>query len=121
MLSAGELAQMRHTVSHGLPDLCTVKRVVLSPDGQGGYVETWATLYSSVPCRLRPAPVGARTGQDVAGQWQVASAWYLVVAYDQALASGDRVVLGGDTYHVISVDDDMSERVLRTAYLRRVD
>ena len=121
MLSARELALMRQTVAGGLPDLCTVKRLVLSPDGQGGYTETWSTVYSSVPCRLKPAGQGTRAGVQPGGQWHVASAWTLTIRYDQPLSTGERVVMGGDTFLVLGVDDDQSERVHRQAYLRRLD
>ena len=121
MLSAKELAAMRATVSGGLPELCTVKRLLLSPDGQGGYTEAWSTAYDNVPCRLKPAGQGSRSGLQPGGQWHVASAWTLTVAYDQPLSTGERVLFGGETYVVLSVDDAASERVHRQAYLRRLD
>lgn len=121
MLSAKELAGMRATVAGGLPDLATVKRLMLTPDGQGGYSEAWSTVYESVPCRLKPAGQGTRSGTEPGGQWHVASAWTITLAYDQPLSTGERVIIGGETYLVLSVDDAGGERVMRQAYLRRLD
>ena len=39
-----------------LDNTCTIKAKSLTSDGQGGYTETYNTLYTNVPCRFESKP-----------------------------------------------------------------
>lgn len=119
MLSEHELHLMRHAIADSLPDLCTVKSRTTVVDGQGGVTETWASTIN-VPCKLAPAGYVDRTAS-LGERYTVTDSWILTVRYDTTIAAGYRVVLGGDTYEVLGVQDDRSERLCRRASLRRVE
>ena len=123
-LSTRELADMRAHAEQLLPTTCTILyRTGKTSDGMGGWTETWGTAATSVSCRLDAMPASYRV--DTSGeQWKVHNAFKLLVPYDQDINMGGtpvRVTLGGDTYHVIAVDDDQHWRMLRRAFVRRVD
>jgi hypothetical protein len=120
-LNATMLAKMRTQFVNFLPDTCTIERATRTPDGAGGWSETW-TLVSggTVKCRLDPLytrdqveTVGAKEG--------FVSEYLLTVPYDAPLESSYRVVLNGDTYQVRMLLADHSWRVARRAYIARVE
>ena len=117
-LTERELELMRHEATDWLPDLCTVQTRATAPDGQGGVTETWASA-TNVPCKLNVATL--RNAGRFGEQFGMHVNFVLSVRHDQAIASGNRVVLNSDTYEVIAVDDDHTYRPLRRAYLRRID
>lgn len=121
VLSARELAAMRAEANRWLADTCTIQAVTVGRDTVGGITETWANTATSVPCRLvshvNRAPAGGTQGE----QYQVRTDWILHLAYDQAIATGQRVTVGADTYEVQAVDDEQTERASRRAWLKRVD
>ncbi|MFQ5433490.1 MAG: head-tail adaptor protein [Anaerolineae bacterium] len=120
-VTSAELTQMRADAEAVvLPSTCTIQTVTRTADGMGGWSDSWANTYTSVTCRL--APLGAGRAQTERGEaWAVSGAWVLTVKQDQAIAAGNRVIYSSDTYEVISVQDDHDFRVLRRAFLRRID
>lgn len=119
-ITASEMAGIREAVEDTFVELATIQTVTRASDGTGGYTETWSSR-TGVPCRLISASNQGRQGLTTGGQWQVASGWALQLRWDDSIAQGDRVVLGGDTYTVLSVDDAHSQRAYRRAFLRRID
>jgi head-tail adaptor len=118
-LSGAELTWMRDEVEELImTDTCTIQTVSRASDGMGGFTETWANTYQNVPCRLSPQGGSGRVQGD---QFTVVTGWVLDVAYDQAIAAGNRVVLGGDTFDVLEVRDDHTDRILRRAAIKRLD
>ena len=118
MLRQEELGPMRETLALSLPDLATLQSRTVASDGMGGVTETW-TSTANMPCRV--SPIRLRQASPVGEQFRVHAGWEVVFRWDQAIASGDRVVLGSITYEVLSVEDVTSDRLLRRAELRRLD
>jgi head-tail adaptor len=118
MLSAHDIELMRHTIADNLGDLATVQTRTDTVDGFGGVTSTWANTYTNVPCRIAPQ---VKSTETAGNKYQVVTGWVLTVRHDQAIAPGNRVVKGSDTYQVLSVEDDRTDRVCRRAYLRRDD
>jgi hypothetical protein len=118
-LTACELAAMRDCAEGYLPDTCTVQTVSRASDGMGGFAETWANTYTSVPCMHSPG--GGEAARVIAQQFGVSTVWVTSVAYDQAVATGNRIVFGNDVYEVLHVEDDHTYRALRRAYSRRLN
>lgn len=118
-LSADELAGMRDDAETLLlTQTCTIQTVSRASDGMGGFTETWNNTHTNVPCRLSPQGGSGRVQGD---QFTVVTGWVLDVAYDQAIAAGNRVVLGGDTFDVLEVRDDHTDRIVRRAAIKRLD
>lgn len=119
-IGALELESLRNAQESILTDTCTIQTVSQSSDGLGGFTDTWANTYTLVPCKL--APLGAGSGrEDEGAAFVVGAGWVLRLHWDQAISSGNRVVLGGDTYEILSVEDDHTIRTARRARLKRID
>lgn len=120
LLTAGELTKLRATASAMLPGTATIQTRSTVSDGMGGVTESWADTYTLVPCKLDIAGRQA-TLPGEGDQFQVHSPWVLTIAYDQAIATGNRAIVQGDTFEVLNVADDHHYRTLRRAELKRVD
>lgn len=101
MLTAAEITAMQDTQKAALPDTCTIKTRTLTPDGLGGYAETWTDRASNVACRLTPE--ADPTEDVVADRFRGRALWTLTLADGQAISHDDRVVVGSDTYEVAGV------------------
>ena len=120
LISIAELRRMRAAATLMLPAACTIQVRSTATDGMGGITETWSNTYTNVPCKLDPVKsmnVLVRLGE----QAQTHTPWVLSVDYGQAIGTGNRVVLNGDTFEVLNVEDAHSYRILRRAYVRRVE
>jgi len=118
-LTAAELDQARLHAEELLPSTCTIQVRSTAPDGMGGITESWADT-EDVPCRLDAIGVAGK-GSATGDQFTIHTAWVLYVHWDRAIAAGNRVVFAGDTYEVLSVQDDKDWRLLRKAMLQRVN
>lgn len=111
---------MRTHLEEILPDTCTIQTRTWTSDDMGGGSYSYANTYTSVACRLAARPFMEREAS-VGEKLTLHSLWVLTVHWDQAVDETMRVVHGGETYEVVSVDDLHSERHCRRADLVRVD
>jgi hypothetical protein len=111
---------MRTQAARALDTTCTLQTATRTSDGLGGFTISWSTAASNVACRLSPLTMKALAGSQ-GEQFTVVSAWVLHLGHGQAVTAGQRAVVGGDTYEVLNVEDDQSERASRRAYLRRIE
>ena len=118
-LTAAELASIRADVLGVLGDSCTIQTPSETVDAQGSVTVTWADT-TNVACKLAPLSLRDQTSQAGAGFTAIAN-YVLSLPYDQAIASGNRVVHESRTYEVIRAEDTHTWRALRRAYLRRMD
>ena len=117
-VTAAELSGMRTDLEAvALPDTCNILAVVETSDGQGGFTDSWGTASASVSCRL-----DQKTGMEVqaGGAIQPFSSWVLSVPQATSLTTDHRIEHGGNTYNVISLDDDGSWQVVKRAQIERV-
>jgi len=119
-ISAGELTAMRAVAEQAMTATCTIQTFTNTPDGMGGFSQSWANTYTSVVCRLAARNV-AGSDQLEGDQFKAVTSWVLTVPYDQVVTVQNRVVIGGDTFEVESLQDDHDYRTARRLYLRRVD
>lgn len=110
------LVHARAAAASVLPDSCTIQTRTNSTDAMGETVPTWASTYTSVPCRVDPVRQSEAT---MAGRQTAEYDFTLTVPYDQTIDAAMRVVHGGLTYEVIAVDADKSWAVTRRAQIRR--
>ena len=119
-LSAQELVQLRADAEDYLPDTCTIQTGSNTRTTDGGFTTAFSNTYTSVPCRLAPLQAGQM--ERLEGDQQTAvTRWVLTIAYDQAIAEGNRVVHDSETYEIEHLEDTHSNRTARRAYLRRAD
>lgn len=125
MPSAAELARLRADVeAYALPDTCNVLSLTRTPDGEGGWTNTWGTATANVACRL---DLSISRGVGIVGAESVRSAslkpfstWILTAAHGTALDNTNRVEVNGDTFNVVEVDDARSWNAHVRATLERV-
>lgn len=88
----------------GLNQTATVQRATTTQDEYGVPVETWTDV-GTVRCRLIPLPYSEQAELKVlgGGQHTVASHKVLMPIYDIKIK--DRLVIGTETYTVLSVED----------------
>jgi head-tail adaptor len=105
-LTDAELASMRASLEDvALPDVCNILSVTRTPDGQGGFTDSWGTASTSVPCRLHYSQ-GVETV--AGGGLKAFSGWVLTLPYATTISAANRVEVGSDTYSVTSVDSGKS-------------
>ena len=116
-LTARELAQMRKDIADLLPDVCDILSVAYTPDGEGGFGETWGVERANVPCRVDYRSGGEKlTG----GAIQPYSKAVLSVPYNTALSLTNRVKSGSYTWSILSINDGQSWQAVKRAELERV-
>jgi hypothetical protein len=121
MLTSGDLTQMRSDLAQLLPDTCAILSPTMASDGMGGWTTTWGTAAASVACRIDPDT--GQAGREVlsGGAVEPYHRYILTLAQSQAIATTNRVVVGGHTYSVISVDAGKSWAVSTRCSLERCD
>ena len=119
-LTSAEIDQMRLDAESILDSTCTIQVLTRAGDGMGGWPDTWANTYTGVACLMSVPSRAERT--DTSGErFKVHSNWILSVHWDQAVAVGNRVIFGSDTFAVVGVEDDQDMRILRQVDLLRID
>ncbi len=109
ILSDADIAYMQSTIAEMLPDICNILSEALAPDGQGGQTATWGTVSTAIPCRLDEASqTGFNQLVPAGAALREAHRYLLSLPHDTTIGANDRVEIGNDTYHVISVNIDVS-------------
>lgn len=116
-LSSAELAQMRADVLELLPDTCSILAVTYTSDGEGGLTESWGTAYANVACRL-DFTSGVET--NIGGAVNPYTRAKISLPYDTVLATTNRILTGGYTYAITSINNGQSWNVSVRAELERV-
>ena len=115
-----ELEQIRSDLEAvALPDTCSILSVTRTPDGQGGFTETWAATQTNVPCRLDGKLGGERNlviGEGVREYHR----WTLTVPYDTTITPSNRIEHNSQTYRITNVRDHTSWEIHRRAELERL-
>lgn len=91
---------MRSTLDTSLPDTAQVQRKTLTPDGAGGFTESWATV-ATVACRISPS---GRSPEEraIADRLTATSAWTLTVPALTDIQPSDRIIVGNRTFEVVA-------------------
>lgn len=102
MLSASQLGQIRSDRNGLMPETGIIYRYTLSPDGMGGYGETWPAV-GTADCYLWQI---ARTGDReniTGGQVTAQGDWYIEVPYNTVVTAKDWIEIASRTYQVTFV------------------
>lgn len=113
MPDAAELARMRADMQAAtLPSTCNILSLTRTPDGEGGWTETWGTVTANVACRL---DLVITRGVGFIGSEQLQGAalkpytsWVLSAPHGTALTDANRVEVSGDTFNVVECDASRS-------------
>ena len=117
-LTAADLAYMRNTVAQTLTDTAVVYRWTFATDSAGGDESTWAavgTVSAFVP------PGGKQAEVEIGGKVTMRQVFRVYVSHGSTVNATDRLVVGGNTYEVVSHDDGQtSQAVIRCDCVRVV-
>lgn len=93
---------LRALANRWLIETCTIRRAATSRTS-GGTSATWADLATNVPCSVQPFG-GASEAEGQRGGIAATSSWRIRVPYGQDVTASDRIVVGGRTFEVESVE-----------------
>jgi head-tail adaptor len=98
MLSTEDLAGMREQQEEAQPDTAVISRPVRTSDSAGGYTTALTTI-ATVTCRLAPS----RPREVLGGNREVTfTDWTITFPNGTDVQAGDTVVVGAQTFSVIS-------------------
>ncbi len=103
MIGDKELQRIRADAEKLLPDTCHILSATRTPDGQGGYTETWGTAVASVKCRVDANQSGGREqiGDDALRSYKQ---FVITLPYNTNISADNVIRVGGQDYAVIAVD-----------------
>ena len=119
MIAPGDLALLRDVAELSFDMRCTIMAPVLESDGRGGNTELWQAITVDAPCRLAASSTRQRAEARVADRVEAGGYWDLTVAWDQPITTEMRVVVRGQEYEVIGVDETRTYQTARRVALRR--
>ncbi len=109
MVSAAQLAYFQSVVKRAFDKTCIIQRETKTPDGFGHDAQsTWTTLNGGVIACGFYQPQGGKQLTPVGGSLASPNLWKLQVAVGTDIRTGDRVILGTDTLHVQTVNNEES-------------
>jgi hypothetical protein len=89
----------------GLNQTAKLLRPSTTQDSYGAPTHTWATIVSSMPCRLVALPYGDTAQLKALGAAEHSVASHKLYSEYLDMRPADRVEVGGDTYRVIAAED----------------
>lgn len=110
-----ELIWMRDEVEKTLPDTCNILSLSATPDGQGGFTETWGTATASVACRV-DAVITSNSDTVVGEGERVYTRLIVTVPHDTTITEENRIEANGYTLDVDSVDNPKSAQACQRVY-----
>lgn len=90
------------------PDACTVQTATYATSATGTKTATWATLsgHADLACRVAPVNTNTAEYQRLAGLDLTREHRLIVLVYHPDVAPGMRVVVGSNTYTVLTTRHD---------------
>ena len=120
-LTTGEISLMRSEVNLALPGTAVLQTRTTSPDGQGGFTQTYAAS-STVSARLSPSPVqGVGVEAEIAARVAGRAMFVLTLAAETTVAATGRVVYNGVTYEVVDAQTRTPWELSHRVFLAEVD
>ncbi len=121
LLTDADLTFMRDTIEEMFPDTCTILSEAIAADGQGGQTSTWGTVSSSVACRFdEQQQRGSNLLVPAGAALRESHRYTLSLPHDTVISAHDRVEIGTDTYHVVSVNAGVSWQAVTRAVLELI-
>lgn len=104
MLGMTDLTWMRSAQNSILPGTVTIQRVTLTPDGMGGFTETWSNV-GTVAGRLYPVNSRAFAESDSGAQLVSQTRWFVTLPVGTIVTAADRLVVGNRLFHITQVNN----------------
>ncbi len=104
MLTAAELAAMRSIQNDFMPGTAVIQRATLTPDGTGGYSESWQAVGT---VRVRLYPQNSRAMAETVAGAQVLSVtrWFVTMPTGTEVSASDRLLIDNRTFEILEVNN----------------
>jgi len=110
-MNSRELSEMRAEQEKQMPEVVYIQRLTRTPDGAGGWTETWQTV-AMTKGRIAPSQRGA--GEEVRAGAVTAYGEYIVtLPHDTELRQDDRLQINGVQYEVKAIFERSEKTALR--------
>ena len=110
-MNSRELSEMRAEQEKQMPEVVYIQRLTRTPDGAGGWTETWQTV-AMTKGRIAPSQRGA--GEEVRAGAVTAYGEYIVtLPHDTELRQDDRLQINGTQYEVGAILNRSEKTALR--------
>lgn len=109
-LTDAELTSIRNDIEQLLPDTCTIQQLTESQNDIGEPIRTYSTRAADVSCRVDPES-GFDSFEYLGGFQDLlkyTGRFILTLPHDQTIERSDRVVVNGETFEIVEVDDSKS-------------
>ena len=101
---------LRNVTARFLTETCLIEKQADSVGQWGQEGQLWTTVASGVPCRVISARAMLQsTAQQVGGQEQLVDTYRIIAPYGTALATNQRVTVGGVVYQVVGLVTDRTD------------
>ena len=120
-MTAEEITQLHADFVELMPDTCVIMSVTLVSDGAGGNTPSWAAVTGgTVACRVDPLNLRGSRVQVIAVEEVLTINYQGTFPHDAPLAEDRRVVTDGNTYEIVQLDVDHTNRATRRAILSEI-
>ena len=120
LLTTSQLSQLRTLSEAGMPNTATILRRTLTDDGNGGQVESYASV-GTVSCRVRAD--NSRTNKAEGGRITNPDYWILNVSVSAEIEETDRFTIDsmpGQTFEAVGPLGATSHQLSQFIRLRRL-
>jgi len=120
LLTSDQLARMRADLLKLLPGTAIIQAATAAPDGGGGFSESWTPVISgTVPCRVDRLNMTSQI--ETAGKAEgIIISYAVTLPYDAPAVPGNRLIIGGQTYDIRRIADEVSWPISRLCIVARV-
>lgn len=110
-MNSRELSEMRAEQEKQMPEVVYIQRLTRTPDGAGGWTETWQTV-ATTNGRIATNQRGA--GEEVrAGAVTAYGEFVVTLPHDTELRQDDRLQINGAQYEVKAIFERSEKTALR--------
>lgn len=104
LIEAGDLAWMQALQGAALPGSAILQRATMTPDGMGGYSESWAAV-GTVAARVYTQASRALAEGEQGAQIVSETRWFVTLPVGTQVTAADRILAGGRLYQVTEVNN----------------
>ena len=104
MLGLADLTWMREAQNMILPGTAIIQRHTLTPDGMGGFTESWSNV-GTVAARLYPVNSRAFAEGDNGAQLVSQTRWFVTMPVGTSVTAADRLSISSRTFQITQVNN----------------
>lgn len=120
MIDAAELAWMQGLQGAALPGTAIIQRATLTPDGMGGYSQTWSPI-GTVAARVYTQNSRAVAEGEQGAQIVSETRWFVTMPVGTQVTAADRITAGGRVFEVTEVNNGQDWQTAVRCSVQKLD